>query len=218
MVGYVPEWLNDEVVKLPIEDKFNQKHQNIMANIFYAIEKGAVKGEFMYSSDDHFTVKPIDLDAYPYFYKRARIRSILELSQERAGINNYRRSLAGTRLVLETEGYGAVEYCGHVNTHMRTEEYAEVRRICEKYHNNDFGFEPTCMFMNVRMRRDAKSFRTEPVYRKDSKITYIADKVALERMIGARDTFSISDKAFEWEGFADFMEEVSGGKKSPWER
>ena len=70
VVGCPPSWLTTEVVSLPIPpDPRRYKQQNILDAVLAAIDAGLVKGEFLYSSDDHFLVSPVDFDRFPYYYK-----------------------------------------------------------------------------------------------------------------------------------------------------
>ena len=64
VAGYPPEWLSDEVVKVPVPDVpvAAYKHVNIMNCILECCRTKAVTGEFLYSSDDHFLCREVDLD------------------------------------------------------------------------------------------------------------------------------------------------------------
>lgn len=197
VVGNCPEWLSDEVIKMP-RGKFSEngpKHDNILDAILAVIKAGVVSGEFLYSSDDHFLVKTTDLERFPYYYKRERLRSITDLLSSNVARTGYRNSLADTRTVLEENGYGAKEYSGHVNTHMHCDDAEEVERLWKIPTKHGKGYEPTCLFMNVRAE---KRHDFIPVFRKDLKITKpVLSKEDLMDKVGNRETFSIGDGAFK---------------------
>lgn len=207
VAGYPPDWLSDEVTKVPLADdpSAGYKHVNILNCILEACRTGAVDGEFLYSSDDHFLVKPADLGSYPYFFKRERIRSEDEYAKTNVSLTRYRRSLAETRAVLELNGYEPREWSCHANTHMDSADAAEVERLAA-YAKGTMGFalglEPTCCFMSVRHRRSPVT----PVPRRDLKVKCVASGRELLERIAERDTFSISDRVFDNPDFARGMD------------
>ncbi len=76
VVGNCPEWLSDNVIKLPCED-YNKdtitpypKAQNIAKKLLYAVDNSDIGDVFLVSMDDHFYVSSVDFDAYPYYTKQ----------------------------------------------------------------------------------------------------------------------------------------------------
>lgn len=192
IAGYRPKWLSEASVfyRSP-GDRRLPKQANILNTIFDVIDAGLVRGEFLYSSDDHFLTRKVDFDAYPYYFKKDRLPTFDDVVR-RDGIfkwKGYNRSLTDTRSLLERNGYGVVNFSGHVNTHMHTADAEEVRRLAHQTPVGKDGYEPTCLFMNVRQKRD----RIAPTFREDRKIDVFDDPEAFERDIFSRDTFSVAD-------------------------
>lgn len=192
VVGCPPSWLTTEVVSLPVPpDPRRYKQQNILDAVLAAIDAGLVEGEFLYSSDDHFLIRPVDFDRFPYYYKSKELPtfdSVVSTSGLR-GWAGVPRSLTQTRDLLLTHQYPAWNWSGHVNTHMNALDAAAVRSLVGKYRGAKFGYEPTCLFMNVRAARDSSLVGT---YREDCKIDRFIGEQELLDEIGERDTFSIA--------------------------
>lgn len=198
---------SDKVYMFPVEQKQDMpKHNRILDTIFSVIDAGLVKGEFLYSSDDHFLVKPVDFDAYPYYFKREKIRSFSDVVKEE-GIHRwgpYFKSVADTATALARNGYGTVEFSCHANTHMNTEDAAEVRRVWMDEPRSYCGLEPTCLFMNIRDKRSP----VKRVYRKDVKIWKFNGAEEFWKEVGDSDTFSIDDDIFKKPEFEEFLKSL----------
>lgn len=208
VAGYPPKWLSKDVVRIRVQDipGADYKHRNILAAILAAIDCGAVRGKFLYSSDDHYLVKDVDLDSYPVWFKRPKLRSLADMRRDGVPPSSYRLSLAGTRCALETAGYEAVEYSCHANTWMDSADAKTVRSVAA---DGDmlglrYGYEPTCLFANVRQRREP----FEAIHRPDCKIGRFNGPAEALEAIGGRDTFSIGERVFDNLEFPDWMESL----------
>ena len=193
VAGYPPEFLSGDVSCLPVPDLLDwYKHHNILAAILAAIDAGAVKGDFLYSSDDHFLAAPCDLDRWPFFFKAA---SLPVASSYKGEPTQYQKSLIRTRKLLEAAGLDPRNWSSHANTHMHTADAPRVRELVslgERLGLARFGFEPTCLFMAARAEREGNIV---PSYRADIKMgaqftlpkpaplpfTFIDARAAIER-------------------------------------
>lgn len=206
VAGYPPEWLSAEVVRVDVPDDPGAayKHVNIMNCILECCRRGVVRGEFLYSSDDHFLCRQVDLDAYPYFYKSDSLLTAEDLERQGRRLTPYRQSLAETRVVLEANGYEPREWSGHVNTHMDAQDAPEVARLVEFARDRGFrmGLEPTCCFMAVRHRRSP----VVPTFRADVKAKAFRTPAEFVAHVGGRDAFSIGDRVFSDPVFAQSMD------------
>ena len=128
VAGYCPEWLSDDVVKVPFEqpwpklkdgeaeaqDNLTRKHANMLATILYVVDNTDIGDEFLVSSDDHMYVRSVNFDKYPFYCKRFGTINLLPYD----GNTEYRKFLAKTRERLESEGMTAYYFCLHRNMHL----------------------------------------------------------------------------------------------------
>lgn len=194
IVGKIPKCINPKKVEChEWEDPYRTKHGNIMHHILHAIDDGIVKGEFLYSSDDHFFVKEADFDDYPIWIRQGSLEKEIDYGERPIG--KYQRSIIDTRTILEEFGYTYLVFHGHFNTHMHTEEADAVKRMLEVEPRARYGYEPTEMFMNTRTAREDVT----ATYRNDIKLGKFENQIQLLQTIGENDSFSISDNAFRTE-------------------
>lgn len=166
LVGYNPGFLSDEVTFIPCEDRFmdkyNGKHKNIIAAIYYAIEHSDISEEFLYSSDDHIYIKETDFDRYPYF---CRGELPMRPAQFDSKWNDYRFSLLETRELLTKHGLTCYHFSQHGNTHMSRSAIRNAMPLIMESFSGDYGCEPTCIILNslysykpfpITTRRDLK--------------------------------------------------------------
>lgn len=208
VVGNPPNWLSHHVDAFVVPTNAQCKYRRIMDCALRAIDIGAVHGEFLYSSDDHFLSRETDLEATGFYKKRDAIQTEAEHAATPGGdkFKAYHCMMTSTRDCLLHFGYPIVESCCHANTRLDTADAETVRCL---YKNNpskyaDRGMELTCTFQNVRACRegwDASHF----VKRPDSKMSSWND--AEVRQLGF---FSISDKIFSDPAFIAYMDREFG--------
>ena len=105
-------------------------------------------------------------------------------------------------------GLSAKSWWTHANTHMDTRDADAVRRYLAEGRRlklDSVGFEPTCLFMAARLKRDPK-LRSVPRVGGDIKLR---DEFRLPGR-GCVPFISISDKAFQNERFVKFMVDEFG--------
>lgn len=139
--GYCPDWLSDEVVKIPYFDGMpisrnsgiGSKSLNMMGNIIHAAEVLGTD-EFLVSMDDHFYLKPVDFDNYPW-YVRDMVdrpwRTSLPTRDQVGGVV-YRAVLANTRELLAFEGWPLDNFDIHRNMHIRRSAIEVARPLTNK--------------------------------------------------------------------------------------
>lgn len=203
VAGYPPAWLTKEVLTYPIEDRYEHKHLNILHCIETIVEEGLVKGEFLYSSDDHFYVKSTDFDTYPVFIKGQLRERVIESDP----FYEYHKSLVDTRDFCQKHGLGTANFSQHCNTHMHSEIIKQMKPILKESYMYKYGVEPTSVIMNGWLKENP-NIKVLP--RKDIKITKAKTTEEIYRLIGDRDCFSIGDAVFKHHGIYDFfLEEYS---------
>lgn len=199
VAGLPPKWLSDEAVKLPVDDRYSYKHQNILLCIEKAIEMRLVEGDFLYSSDDHFYVKPVDFEDYPFFSKGELRKSV----QRTDPYFQYHKSLYDTRCICLKYGLPTMNYSQHCNTHMHTDVFRQILPIIHETYKLPYGVEPTSIIMNAWQTTDNPP---KTVQRNDVKVLKAKTIADIYSQIGERDCFSIGDSLFSSQAIFDFFD------------
>ena len=199
VVGAPPKWVSDAAIKVDVEDKYPYKHSNIMICLERLVDMGIVKGEFLYSSDDHFYVKVSDFANYPYYIKSERLRESVRRNDD---FYKYHKSLVDTRLFLERHGFPAKNYSQHCNTHMVSTVFSDYKTLLHETYKLTYGVEPTSFVMNI--------WSTLPnaptaVPRNDVKICRAQTVEDIKEQIGSRECFSIGDAVFKSRAIREFF-------------
>ena len=169
VVGRVPGWLEEGEVKVKGEGeqrncqivKFRvppmrygiAKHDLIVDGILKAIKEGVVCGEFLYCPLGVTLDGPTDLSNYPRYCRRGRIRSIAEMVVAGKGgavITKYWLSVTDTRQLLERNGFSAIDFSGKFLAHMNADDLMDVEALWVQEPHGAFGYEPACLFGNIR--------------------------------------------------------------------
>lgn len=136
------------------------KHDLIMDGIIKAIRDGVISGEFLYCPIGVTLPGPTDLDSYPRYCRRGRIRSVAEMVASGKGgavITKYWLSVTDTRQVLERNGFSAIDFSGKFLSHMDADDVLDVESLWVQEPHADFGYEPACLFGNIRESKVAKN-------------------------------------------------------------
>lgn len=142
VAGYCPEWLSDEVVKIPCDGIYaepqnpHEKHINITSALLYAIDHSDIGEEFLVSMDDHFYVRDVDFDAYPYYckvcsYGEGVDKTLLPSSAKRQD-EPYRHFLVDTNALCLNHGISNYNFSLHRNMHCSRKILMECRHIVEQ--------------------------------------------------------------------------------------
>lgn len=202
VAGRPPAFLSDEVIKLPVLDKYPYKHSNILTCVETVVKKGLVKGDFLYSSDDHFYVRETDFDNYPVYKKSDELRKNVVYSDP---YFKYHRSLVDTRLLLEKHGLPICNYSQHCNTHMNADIIMEFEWLLHESYKLKYGVEPTSLIMNAwQTKPDAP----ETFMRKDLKVEIEKTVGGLLKLIGDKECFSIGDTSLYGHAVKDFFKTI----------
>lgn len=201
VAGTPPDWLSKEAVQVCVSDPFCYKHSNILRCIENVVDKGLIEGDFLYSSDDHFYVKPTDFSRYPYYYKSERLRSVVD---DMDRFYKYHRSLVDTRMILIKNGLPYRNFSQHCNTHMHSDIIEEYREMIHSTFRLKYGAEPTSLIMNAWSSK--KDF-PKITLRHDLKIDFADDVRHLREQIGDRESFSIGDAIFNGRSLHDLFNE-----------
>lgn len=215
VVGYPPAWLSDKAVSLPFKDPYRGKHWNILACIRHAVKCGGLKGRFLYSSDDHYLLKPADMDLWPRYHK-GYCKNFFEYCSERGEVPGpYQMSIVATRRLLERSNLSHLMSCCHMNTWMDADDMETVWRLAWKAKEltPGYGPEPSCLFGAVRLEKAPDTEFTECP--DDTKVVSADDlKRKVESDLPA---FSTANNAEMQPGLVAAMDALFP-EKSPWER
>ena len=206
VAGIPPEFLSDAVIKLRVLDKYPYKHSNILTCIENVVKTGLVHGDFLYSSDDHFYVKPTDFDNYPVYKKADELRKNVAYSDQ---YFKYHRSLVDTRLLLQKHNFPICNYSQHCNTHMNADIIKEYDWLLHESYTLKYGVEPTSLIMNVWQ---TKPNAPKTTMRKDLKVGIEKTVGGLVNLIGDKECFSIGDNSLCGHAVKDFFAKMYPNK------
>ena len=151
--GYCPEWLSDEVVKVPVENVIKnpqnifEKHINILNCVLYTIDNTDIEDEFLVSMDDHYYVRTTDFDNYPYYAKKVGLFSKHK---------NYDALLKKTESFLNDKNLSKINFTLHRNMHCKKDI---IRRCCDEYPElKTIGIEPWLVFLNYQYTKEGFEF------------------------------------------------------------
>lgn len=205
VAGYPPAWLSDSVVRVECRDDEGDwgKHHDIMRCIMEAVSSGAVTSRFLYSSDDHFFVRPVFLPDYPVYVQNGGMPSSSDFS--RSGISNrWAESCAHTRELLFSHGYACEHFSGHYDTWMFAEDAGEVRDLVAESERagNALGLEPTDTFLNVHLRHSDM----DAVRATDVKLKSFGTMSDFYAKVSSRPMFSVSGEVLRNPEFVTMMD------------
>lgn len=175
VAGYCPEWLSDKVIKVPFTQPYDMsqkfpdfmerlacKHANIIATVLYVIDNTNIGDEFLVSMDDHFYIRNVDFENYPYYIKGDEGFRELPLT----GKTEYAKYMASTRKFLEEHKLSRYYLVPHRNMHCSRKIFAECRETIDEAIKSKTPIEYLCYVLNYQYTK--YGFELTPV--KDVKI------------------------------------------------
>ena len=200
VAGYPCDWLSDGVVKVHVPNKYGRKHLNLVYCIQQVVDMGLLKGEFLYSSDDHFYTRHTDFANYPYYVKNFELRNRAVKGERCYG---YHVSLVQTRALLEKHGFPILNFEQHCNTHMHAQVVRDFRDLINESYTLERGAAPTSLIMNVWLTQEYGP-RTLDL-RNDLKIREATNMDDMIQQIGGRECFSVGDSLFSSNVLTDYF-------------
>jgi len=177
-----PRWLSESVVFVDTPRRYPTKAKDILWAIEHTIETSDIDTEFLLSSDDHFYLRDVDFDNYPYYLRG-------ELPEEYGNPeDHYFHHLVDTRKFLLECGLGTKDFSGHVNTHFNKDIFRKyIGAVHRSYECTPYGIEPTCLMVNAIDRE--RGVQATP--RKDIKIACANTYDNVRERIGDNECVSI---------------------------
>lgn len=192
VVGYCPDWLSDEVVKIPCEDlnqdeelTMTQKAQNICTKVLYAVDNSDIGEEFLVSMDDHFYTRDTDFDNYPYFANISVKRGVLPQEPQ---TREYQQFLYECGEYLKSKGLPTFYITMHRNMHMTRSAITVCREMIDECMKDGIACELFCLVGNYLIANEGVS----PIFVPDIKIA------------GGKDWWKTSNERTEVFSTADF--------------
>lgn len=141
VAGVIPDWLSDEVVKVPCDTTSGSKEWNILNGIVEVAKTLQESDAFLYSSDDHYFLPgkggvAHDLDKWPMYYSgqiktQAELTAIANKTGKLPGL--YQFALARTRAMLELEKLPVRRACVHLNMWRTAKDVLAAGALVNKY-------------------------------------------------------------------------------------
>lgn len=201
-VGYPASFMNPDKVHFVIcGDMYSAKHKNILRCIEEAVKTTDISNHFLYTSDDHFYIKPTDFANYPYFKKGELPKEV----KKDDPILSYHWSLVETRDLLLSHGYTAHNFSWHGNTHFDKQIFIDkvLPLAQESYLGTTLGVEPTCLMLNVLLKHKPFAITERP----DNKTHHFNSRSELLNIIGDRECISAYDCAYD-NGLERYLKEL----------
>ena len=203
--GNIPSWVNRKnVICIDCKDIGPQnKHWNMSHKINEAIKAlDFGSKDFLYSSDDHFIHKPVDLNAWPRYE-----RGYIYTEQEYAETNGknpglYQRAMSATRKLLEDNDFPFVNYVCHMHMHLNAEYWHEAYELMQKYKEDcTYGFEPMAVCNNIQVHKNLELDLDVKHLTKDVKCNSPAEMdnaMCLQPMFSTTDRFFGCGSTLKW--------------------
>lgn len=139
VAGHCPAWLSEKVTKIPCGDIYRhtptthgERNANVLSKMLKAIDTSDIGEEFLVSFDDHFYVRPVDFDNYPYYVRDIGGQGTGELPRHHDGETLYRKLLADTREYLEHHDLPTLNFALHRNMHVSRRAVSEARALLDE--------------------------------------------------------------------------------------
>lgn len=186
VVGSDPGFLSDKVIYIPCEDRFKDKHKNMLYKVQYAVLNSDISDVFLVSSDDIFVIKTFDANTLPLYYS-SKLPELIDRSIKK---DSYIYQLYNTRNFLVTHRLSTYKFAVHCIHKMDKKFFLNHRSLIMDALESEIGIEPNCLVCNWM----SKDYKIE--VHQDGKIMtcdYYED--ATERIKPSQTEFSVGDSA-----------------------
>lgn len=160
IVGELPDFLNEEtLILVPLKQNkvstIFEKRIEIDKCIKYVLDNYDVSEDFLVSFDDHYLLKEVDYNNYPYFVRKTSKLGIFLPSEERdkAEYNNF---LVKTRNLLIDNGLPVYNFILHKNIKLNKSIYNECWEKFSEIQN--IGIETFALCLNYQYAKNPFNF------------------------------------------------------------
>jgi hypothetical protein len=179
LVGYKPDFISEEVIHVPYDDKFVNRATNIMMKVLTASEQEDLSEDFMLLNDDYFFVDHIDGPTYPYYFK-CDLQHTIQIQR-----NEYQKHVIPTYKELIDRKLPTKNFDTHKPIIYNKELFQNV--VQEYDWNRPYGFILRSIYCNT--------LGIEGIERVDNKINHSHVPENWERMTKGLDCFSVGDQS-----------------------
>ena len=164
VAGYCPEWLSDEICKVPCKQIYDrpqniiQKHINMLGTLLYTIDNTDISNKFLVSMDDHFYIRETDFDNYPIYAKK--VLDNAQLGTKRNPPTKYGQFILKTKKLLEKMNLPTYFFTLHRNMHISKDIMNECRDILENIIDQEVACEPIVFLLNYQYKQQPFEFVT----------------------------------------------------------
>lgn len=132
IIGEKPNWITG-VEHVYIQDSPDKrwKEQNIFRKAWCALN---YTGRCLFMNDDHFLLRPTDIENYPYYFKGTCYQSMLK------NASHYRQTMNQTRKLLASEGYEDKNFDGHCPIIFERDRFMDMLVSGAPWATTEFGF------------------------------------------------------------------------------
>lgn len=205
VAGVIPDWVSDEVIRIPVEQKSPLYAKNNFHNVMEAVRSGELDDKFLLSADDHFYVKPVDFDDFPLF-----VAGFLPDRMDYMPNNEYFFGLYYSRKLLERAGLPFYNCSLHNNIPVDSTSFEHQDDLLWYCDNPTHRMNPWAIFGNLYLSVNPEA---KICVRDDIKINEpMPSRKAITNRIGKAHMFSIGDAAFSGGALEDYMNELFPAK------
>ena len=161
VAGWCPEWLSEQVKKVPVKQIYEkpaniiEKHINMLATILYVVDNTDIQDEFLISMDDHFYIREVDFDNYPIYAKLVRGDAQLK---SKIPPNKYGAFIEATKKLLESLGLPTYFFTLHRNMHMSRPILNQCRELLNRIINEKLSCEHMAFILNYAYKQKPFNF------------------------------------------------------------
>jgi hypothetical protein len=185
IIGEKPDFLDYSQVKhFPFEETSKRGNQNIAEKVYFASTIEELSDNFIFINDDHFLLKPTQLDEIPYYAKNKTLRESVHPEQR---FHWYPRILINTDKVLSSQGYSTYHFDVHtpivynkqkfqeVYLHFKSEIETGAGMVVKSMYSNYFGIQPI-PYNDCKINKEVSYSRLTP-YLEDKFVFSIGDEI-----------------------------------------
>lgn len=193
--GVPPAFLSDRVERVDVApyDGLPGRNRKIILNVVKGVKRSGLRGDFVLGIDDVFLVAPLDLDDMPTYISAQHLPTTVS-----PGGGGWISAMADTGRWLRENHYRDVNFMNHAHIRMNADtilRHEDELLYIATSGDTVRGLEILSLVGNMALRDGVK---INLAMRPDVKL----DRFDLT---GITDCFSISDRIFDDEAFADYM-------------
>lgn len=172
--GTHPDWLSDKVVKVNYKST-RCKDLNILYGYKAAVDALQLEKPTLFSSDDHYLCKDVDIDKWPHYYNGELPTLETYIKKYKKFPDIYKVLLMNTQIFLNQHNLPTRRYCLHLNTWFEPKYVDKVIHMVENYNSkfNTQGYEHTCLLNAIYENENPNIEWT--YYKYDKKIRNVKD-------------------------------------------